>query len=99
MSDATLSADAAERLYMQMASDTFVDALTTGVGPQAFAWRDRIIGVQPSEEPREYRTIAYRRVMQSIANKEAALARAVSRDPCPVCGTRMDVGCKHRRIG
>jgi hypothetical protein len=37
------------------------------------------------------------RVGRRMASKDRALDSVVTRDPCPRCGTRMDIGCKHRR--
>ena len=31
------------------------------------------------------------------AEKEAAFARVVHRDPCGYCGVRADIGCRHTR--
>ena len=39
------------------------------------------------------------RVAKSMAAKEAALAlrdATPSRDPCPYCGVRGDIGCRHK---
>jgi hypothetical protein len=42
--------------------------------------------------------IRYPGAALALAQKEAALARVVVRDPCPNCGTRADIGCKHQRL-
>lgn len=34
----------------------------------------------------------------SIEREQAVLARKVRRDPCPRCGVRGDIGCKHRPV-
>lgn len=44
---------------------------------------------------------SHQRTMQAIARatekRETAERNRVSRDPCPVCNTRRDIGCKHMR--
>lgn len=38
------------------------------------------------------------RVLAAIAEKNRiADSRRVSRDPCPLCGVRADIGCNHRK--
>lgn len=65
-----------------------------------FKWTERSNGgtLQASEGLRHYRTQGERRAAQSFEQKQDALTRRVSRDPCPVCATRMDIGCEHRRV-
>lgn len=36
------------------------------------------------------------RAAMSIAEKDAAMGKAVNRDACTYCGTRGDIGCRHR---
>ena len=36
-------------------------------------------------------------VMKHLDEKDRVRSLTVKRDPCPMCGVRMDVGCKHRR--
>lgn len=100
MSDSILAADEKRILDAEIFNKRFLSALKTGVGPVGFAWRDTVNGNQwmPSPDPKDYRTTGYERAMRSAAAKEDALARAVSRDPCRVCGTRADIGCRHQRV-
>lgn len=100
ISDDILSADEMNERRMASASVAFVNALRSGIGPERFLWTNSINGHawQPSEDPRDYRTTGFHRVLASQADKAATEARRVSRDPCPVCATRADIGCKHRRV-
>lgn len=38
----------------------------------------------------------YPQAKRRMEQREAALARAVNRDPCFKCGVRADIGCKHQ---
>lgn len=40
-------------------------------------------------------TRQYVRTKPELPN-DAIAARRVDRDPCPYCGVRADIGCKHR---
>ncbi len=46
----------------------------------------------------ERNAIQANRAATKMEARESALGRAIDRDPCPRCGIRADVGCKHRRV-
>lgn len=88
-------------LDMERGSKWLREAIEAGATSHTnFRWVNRVVGGTwlPGDEPREYRTKGYQRAIRSAASKEAALARRVDRDPCPVCATRGDLGCAHRRM-
>lgn len=95
-----LPGDDKARNAMATACNRLLEAIETGYGPQHFLWTEAINAKAwvPSEDPRDYRTTGYQRAMRSAADKESALARRVTRDPCRVCGTRADIGCGHQRV-
>lgn len=69
----------------------FVKALRTGrTNHLDLVWRERISGRGHGAMTRENE-----RAAANMAAKEEALARAVSRDPCWLCGTRGDLECEH----
>lgn len=49
-----------------------------------------------SEEMRPYLVEQFARAAKMLAERDAAISRAVSRDPCPKCGVRGDIGCRHK---
>ena len=66
-----------------------------------FAWIEKP-GSPPVPESSGYaeqRRARFARVLDRMEEKDRiANARRVSRDPCPRCGVRGDIGCKHRRV-
>jgi len=81
---------------MQNANELFVDALTTGHAKS----RDLIWYTPPGNV--NSRGIAFRedaaRAQITASHRERIDARRVfGRDPCPMCGVRGELGCKHRR--
>lgn len=99
MTDEIERADKALADSMDRRNRVFVQALRSHVGPNTFAWIERVTGHCWEAGPLVgQRAIGLQRAMQSAASKANALARSVTRDPCPVCGIRQDIGCAHRRI-
>lgn len=89
--------DRISRAAMVEGSRRMLKALQSGKGPHAFLWRMPSTGGtwQPTDATfnRRYR-------VDLIREREARADRLrVSRDPCPVCATRADIGCEHRRVG
>jgi hypothetical protein len=41
--------------------------------------------------------VNYPQAAQRMKEEAEKLARVVSREPCPKCGIRADIGCKHKR--
>lgn len=95
-----LPSDERARAEMAKACNRLLEAIETGYGPRQFLWTNAINTKSwaPSDDLRDYRTTGYERAMRSAADKEAALARRVTRDPCHVCGVRADIGCNHQRV-
>lgn len=58
-------------------------------------WRERVHSIP--ERTGTSRRHQEERALIHMQSRDEALALVVKRDPCPKCGTRMDVGCKHRR--
>lgn len=54
---------------------------------------------QPHWSENAERAAAASETMTAAKEKDVALLRRVDRDPCPMCGVRGDIGCKHRRVG
>lgn len=73
-------------------SKLLLDALRTGHGPARFAWQHR--GNKATWQPTGS---AAQRIDKIHERDEMAERLRVSRDPCPVCNTRGDIGCEHRR--
>lgn len=81
-------------------STAFLDALAGrkpapadlkwGVSPNMKAWR-------PSEVPLPYRLKQMAEIQRRANARALADSLWVSRDPCPKCGVRADIGCKHKR--
>ncbi len=73
-------------------SNALSAALHSGFGPNKLVWRE-FSGAARA---------ATHRYPEAVTRAEERDAQAdklrVSRDPCPKCGTRGDVGCKHIRV-
>lgn len=73
-------------------SKALAAALQTGAGPDKLVWREFSGAAKATSH----------RYPEAVTRAEERDARAerlrVSRDPCPRCGTRGDVGCKHQRV-
>lgn len=89
----------ADRLMYQgfiEGSRQLLKAIKTGHGPKGFIWGKGDGGANWKRTPAAERF--YYRV-DAIREAEARADKLrVSRDPCPVCATRMDIGCEHRRV-
>lgn len=72
----------------EAANAVFEDALRTGHGPDTFAWRGHTLGKGPLD-----RWAGAARLQDRAAEIEAS---KVTRDSCPFCAVRADVGCRHR---
>ena len=89
----------------QMAEDAFngstalLAALATGHGPDRFIWPQRP-GAANWTANRESQTTGMMVHRVSLIQEREAHADSlrVYREPCPVCATRADIGCKHRRL-
>ena len=79
---------------MKAADIEFTKALRTGRTDHLdLIWNEREFirrGVNPTVERQHARGLA------RTLEKEASIARVINRDPCPVCGTRMDIPHTHR---
>lgn len=77
-------------------SRALLDALRSGEGPRRFLWSSA--GSKGTWKPTGA-AAKMERSVNLIRQREAfADSLRVSRDPCPVCATRADIGCKHKRI-
>lgn len=77
---------------------TFADGVATAVVKGTPHWRD--IGPSAAGAKRRYERMSTRqeRHVETHQSKYAfAETLRVSRDPCPFCAVRADIGCKHRR--
>ncbi len=77
-------------------SETLLKALQTGRGPDSFTW-SMLPGLQPQGDGCHQLRTAERRLTLIEAKEAQAEARRVSREPCPWCGVRADIGCRHGR--
>lgn len=93
-----LATDKAYLNAMERANDLFLSALrgeakkgqpTNWSGVTTSTWT-------PQASPR--RAWAEYRADEHIAERARVDALRVSRDPCPLCAVRADVGCRHRRV-
>lgn len=89
----------------QMLSDAvrgsiaLLEALVTGQGPDHFPWREQVGAANWTANRDSQNTSFMAQRINLIQEREAFADRLrVSRDPCPVCGVRTDIGCKHRRV-
>jgi hypothetical protein len=74
-------------------STALKEALRTGYGPDRFRWSAGDGGGgnwRPKDAPVPPVLLIHER--EAIVD-----SLRVARDPCPACGIRADVGCKHRR--
>lgn len=107
--DVTTEADTQMRKAMEIASTQLLNAMKLERGvfdivdkPEAFAtsslkWSKRKFanqwnGSNYMQDPRRSKAIA-----RLVERDRMANANYVSRDPCPRCGVRGDIGCKHSR--
>lgn len=82
----------------QTQSNTFIRALKTGHGPDTFAWNNAN-GFRGGSHPQVShadRPSTTRPQLEREALELRLESMRVSRDPCFLCGTRADVGCKHK---
>lgn len=81
---------------MAIAGRRFADALRAGQSDGG-----GLIWATPGNDPDIERPTMIRDnkvALRAIAQRAEIMARAVpGRDPCPRCGVRGEVGCKHRR--
>jgi hypothetical protein len=64
----------------------FLRALATGRGPTGLLWRGATGGTTMA---------GWARAVQSMEREAEIMAMRVSRDACPYCQVRADVGCRH----
>lgn len=86
---------------MIQGSKDLLDAIREGhARNRTLRWSHSVIGNawEPTDDPNDDKSQRYYRAMRSLADKEMAETRRVSRDPCPCCNVRADIGCKHRRL-
>lgn len=98
MDDSLLGRDALDRLNAERSNNAFLAALRQEApSSDKLIWREPFQGNQWTKGSELSETA--RRQQASLANsmaaKEAARAKVVNRDPCPKCGVRRDLGCKH----
>lgn len=80
-------------------SNALLAALESRRGPDRFPWRDRGGALNARPNPESMNTAFMVHRVSLIEMREAhADALRVARDPCPFCGIRTDIGCKHRRV-
>lgn len=110
MTDLIIAADEAHRDMMARGSNWLlrqIESARTGkpaflprkaTPPETLVWnRVPITGSTWTPDERKDRSKIERRLAYH-AQKEALAERLyVSRDPCPLCAVRADVGCRHRR--
>lgn len=78
-------------------SKALLEAIVTGQGPDCFAWRDHSPNWKPDKYSMTSGFMVHR--VNLIQEREArAESLRVNREPCGVCGTRTDIGCKHQRV-
>jgi len=77
-------------------SRALLDALVSGQGPRRFLWSNA--GSKGTWKPTSAAAKMERSVNLIRKREEFTDTLRVSRDPCPVCATRGDIGCKHKRV-
>lgn len=85
--------DRLARTSMIAGTTALKDALESGYGPNTLIWREFGGGAKGLGGAHRYPEVQAR----MEARNELADKLRVSRDPCPKCGTRRDVGCRHNR--
>lgn len=109
--DALIASDERHRRAMGEASKTLRQAMeyerrgvAVNITKAALVWRefDRpnafARGIRSDSHNAQAVRRAHAHASARLAFKERAEASMTDRDPCPRCGTRPDVGCKHRRV-
>lgn len=95
MSDAITIADQEHATIMERGSNMLLHAIRMGRSDRHnLIWRStdtRTTWPTGSMSRERYRAA------MSLAEKEAAMGKAVNRDACTYCGTRADIGCQHQR--
>lgn len=96
--EAAFAADAQMLSDAINGSKDLLEALKTGQGPDRFPWREPQGAAKGRPDSQNTEYMAHRVTL--IQAREAMTDRLrVSRDPCPVCAIRADIGCQHRRVG
>jgi hypothetical protein len=90
-SRALLTAMRKARFFTEHKPDTEADLVWRAGTPQN-QW------AKTGGEYADWRDERSHRVLAALAEKDRiAEQRRVSRDPCPLCAVRADIGCRHRR--
>lgn len=90
--DPILVQDEAIADHMKKANTAFLRALHTGQGSTDLRWEAPRKTHNTGPLTRETEVAARMREKHDFVN-----TLRVSRDPCPMCNVRGDIGCKHRR--
>lgn len=77
-------------------SRALLDAIVSGYGPHRFLWSSA--GSAATWKPASSAAKMANSVNLIRKREEFAESLRVSREPCRVCGTRGDIGCKHKRV-
>lgn len=80
-------------------SNALLAALASKRGSDRFPWREHSgpLNAKPNPESFNATTMVHRVSLIEMREAHADSLR-VARDPCPFCGIRTDIGCKHRRV-
>lgn len=100
--DPATTSDGPDQVFekeMIKGSQALLEALTSGYGPDRMKWeRYAYTGNWKQDPDSESSHLMVHRV-SLISQREAFTdTLRVDRDPCTYCGTRADIGCKHRRV-
>lgn len=102
--DAIIANDALHRDRMALASSQLLNAIEVARGgvPKGalpgshLVWE--VLSDCGGEKPLSTSAARQRKAaLAQRAEQERVRTLTVKRDPCPLCGVRMDIGCKHRR--
>ena len=102
--DAITARDKLHRHAMALASEDLLRAIEKareGRATQASArllWNNHTYVGGLASPGSQNSLLAPHRVLALLEEKERIRSLTVKRDPCPRCGTRMDIGCKHSRV-
>lgn len=95
--DGWISKDRISRKNMERGSAQLLNAILIAQRggkpdvPRGLFWQGTGSGNFKSKQKSETKERAERHIQRRLEQKEAAREKVVTRDPCPCCGTRMDL--------